>query len=191
MHLREKALKYGSYLLVFILPLVYFGGRIYPHVASKQFFFYGFVEILAGFWIYTLVTDRSYRLTKKSLVYFIPMASFLAWMTIAGILAVNSNLSFWSSLNRGTGLLTLYHSALFALIIASLIRRYGISYLYGLLQWFVGGSFILAISVWLGSEGLNFPYAFLQTDGGGGLMGNSSAAAEYLMFAPFFGAFLF
>lgn len=187
---RKNILKYGTYFLVFVLPLVYVGSRIYPHLSSKPFFFYGVVDILFCVLLYTLFVDPSYRLPKKNLIYFLPVIGFLIWMTIAGILAVDTNLSFWSTLSRGTGLLTLYHSLLFTFIIASLVYRYGKEYIQKLLQWFVAGGFVLALSLWFGSGGFHLPYKFLTTDGGGGLTGNSSVAATYLMFVFVFGIFL-
>ncbi|MES2416419.1 MAG: O-antigen ligase family protein [Patescibacteria group bacterium] len=187
---RKNILKYGTYFLVFILPLIYVGSRIYPHISSKPFFFYGVVDILISVLLYTLFVDPSYRLPKKNILYFLPVIGFLIWMTLAGILAVDVNLSFWSTLSRGTGLLTLYHSLLFAFIIASLVYRDGKEYIQKLLQYFVAGGFVLSLSLWFGSGGFNLPYKFLRTDGGGGLTGNSSVAAAYLMFVFVFGIFL-
>lgn len=186
---RENILLNGSCFLVFILPLLYFSNRVFPHLSSKVFFFYGFVEILSALWIYTLIVNPTYRLPKRNLLYFIPLIGFLVWMTISGILAVNPELSFWSSLVHGTGLITLYHSILFAFIIGSLVNKLGMSYVSRFMQWFITGAFILAISVWLGN--FNMPYQSLQEGGGGGLIGNSSLSATYMMFALAFGAFLF
>ena len=187
-NLREKLLKYGVWILVFILPLVYFTKMLYPYTSPKTFFFYGFVEILTVLWIYTIMVDNSYRLTKKTLLYFIPLVAFILWITISGIISVNPELSFWSSLGRGTGLITWYHCLALALIVASLVKHYGKDYLDKLMFWFVNGSFILAISVWFGSQGFNV-FGFMKNDGGGGLVGNSSLAAPYLMFALAFGLF--
>ena len=110
-------------------------------------------------------------------------------MSLSGVLAVSPSLSFWSSVGRGTGLLTLYHSLIFAFIIASLIKKNGSDYLYKLINWFVWGGFLLAISVWFGDEGFN-AFNFLKDSKGGGLMGNSSLTAAYLLFSLGFGAFL-
>jgi len=187
---RENILKYIPYFLVFLLPVIYFSRSIYPYIAPKIFFFNGGVEILAALWIYSMVIDRSYRLPKKIMLYFFPLAGFLIWMTLAGIVAVNPALSFWSSFARGTGLITLYHCFVFSLIIASMVRKYGMAYALGLMEWFLWGASLLAVSVWLGSSGFNLPYAFALNDHGGGLSGNSSFAGAYLLFALAFGIFL-
>ena len=186
---REKLLKYGSCFFVFVLPLIYFSKILYPYTAPKTFFFYGLVEILLAFWIYTIIIDHTYRLTKKTLLYFIPVGAFVLWMTVAGLVGINPEFSFWSSIGRGTGLLTLYHCLALAIITTSLVKHYGNHYLNNLMFWFVNGSFILALSVWFGNQGFNLLH-FIKDDAGGGLIGNSSITAPYLMFALAFGLFL-
>ncbi len=190
MDLKDKVLKYGSLITVFVMPLLYMGGMAYPQIAPKTFFFYGAVDFLSAFWIYALLSDPAYRISKKTLRFFVPLFAFVAWMTIAGILAVNPHLAFFGSLARGTGLLTLYHALLFSLIATSLFKKFGRPFFYKLLEWFVWGGFILSLSVWFGSYGFNLPYQWARTDGGGGLTGNSSLAGAYLLFAFAFGVIL-
>ncbi len=190
MNLKDKVLKYASFILVLLIPVVYFGGAAYPSIAPKIFFFYGAVELMAAFWIYALLTDPEYRLTKKTLLYFIPIFAFVAWMTVSGVMAVNPRLAFWGTLARGTGLIVLYHAFIFSVIMASLFKKFGKEYLYRLMKWFVAGGFLLSITIWFGASGFKLPYQWSQTDGGGGLTGNSSLAAAYLLFAIAFGIIL-
>lgn len=187
---KENILKYGTFALFFLVPVMYFGHKIYPYMTSKTFFFYGFANILFFIWLYLIAVDKSYRLTPKQLFLFIPLFLYIIWMTIAGILAKNTHLSFWSSLGRGTGLLTFYYSVATALIITSLVKRNGPAYFFSLLKWFIFSATIVATTVWLGIEGFNIRSNFFINSGGGGLIGNSSLAAAYLIFAIFFGVFL-
>ena len=186
----NNILVYGSCFLVLILPIFYIGNTFFPFSSSKTFLFYGVVNILVAFWIYALVVNKSYRLGVKTYLYFIPLFLFVIWMSLSGLLAVDPSLSFWSSVSRGTGLLTLYASLIFSLIVASLVKRNGESFLYKFTNYFVWGGFLLAISVWLGDEGFN-AINFLKDTKGGGLMGNSSLTAAYLLFSLGFGMFLF
>ncbi len=187
----ERGVEYSIFLIVFLIPLLYFGGKFFiPHVTSKTFVFYGLVEIIFVVWIYLFLLDKKYRLSKKTLIIFSPLFALIIWLTIADILGINPEKSFWSSLGRGTGLLTLYHCLALAAIVASIIRAWGITYIRLLLMWFLGGSFIVTLSVWLGDEGLNLPFEFLQKSKGGGLIGNSSLVASYLLFSLFFCLFL-
>lgn len=179
---RENSLKYGSYFLLFLAPLVFLNHRLFPHVSTKTFFICGVVEVLFFLWIYAIIVDKSYRLSKKVLRVFLPLMGFVAWMTISGVFGANPSLSFWSSLGRGTGLLTLYHCLAFSFVIASLVKKNGMTYVASLFQWFIAGSLVLALSIWTGSEGFNFSAKVFKTDGGGGFTGNSTLAAGYLLF---------
>ncbi len=184
-------LKKGTYLLVLILPVLYLGSNIlYPHITPKTFFFYGIIEILTAVWIYNSIIKRNLRISKNLLLCLIPLSLYIIWMTLATIFAVNPELAFWSSFARGTGLLTIYHSFLFLCVVVCIIKNDGIGYINKLLQWFIAGGFLLALSIWFGSTGFNIPLHSLQTDTGGGLSGNSSLAGGYLLIVLAFGAFL-
>lgn len=183
---RENIIKYGILLIVFILPLLVTDVFAFPFISIKTFFFYGVVELLFSFWLYTILIDKSYRLTRKQLLFFIPAVLYIIWMSLSGIFAYNPSLSFWGPIERGTGLLTLYHLLAFSILIVSLINHDGKVSINKLLKYFLFGSFILAISVWLGDEGFNLPYSILQKSTGGGLVGNSSYTAAYFIFSLFF-----
>jgi len=187
----EKIVEYGTYLLVFLTPTLYFGGNFFiPYVTSKTFFFYGLVEIIFAGWLYLNFINDKYRLSKKDLLFFLPLIVLTGWLTLSGIFGVRPEMSFWSSLMRGTGLITLYHCLALSFVLVSLIKHHGLIFLKSLLLWFLGGAFIVTLSVWFGDEGFNLPFEFLQKSKGGGLIGNSSLAATYLVFAFFFGLFL-
>lgn len=187
---RENVLVYGSLLVVLLTPIVYFNSLVFPHITSKTFFLYGSIEILAAVWVYSCIVDPTYRLSKKTTLFFLPVIAFGVWMTIAGILALDPTLSFWSTFGRGTGLITFYHTVVFGFIVASLIRREGNSFRYRLMRWAVTGAFFLGLTIWVGNEGFNLGLHFLRGKGGGGLMGNSSLAAAYLIFMLCFAAIL-
>jgi hypothetical protein len=188
--LRENVLKYGTIGVIFLLPLLYWSDRAFAHLTSKTFFFYGVVVWLFALWIYSASVDHTWRLERRQVYWLIPLWMYVAWMTVAGSMAYNPHLAFWSSLGRGTGLITLYSVTAFALIAASVFKKYGRVYLYQLMQWVVASGAILGITLWCGNEGFNLPYKFLIQSGGGGLMGNSSLAAAYFMFVLAFGGIL-
>lgn len=187
---KKDILKYGTIILIFLAPLVYFGSMVFPHIASKTFFFYGFANILFFYWIYIIIVDKSYRLSKKQILFLSPLFAYIIWMTLAGLFAVNSHLAFWSTLGRGTGLMTLYYATALLLIIISLVRHFGQAYLIAIVRWFLYSSFIVALTVWFGNEGFHIQSGLFINSGGGGIIGNSSLAAAYFMFSLFFGVFL-
>ncbi len=188
--LKDRILKYSSLWLFLLLPFVYFTGNLYPHVSSKMFFIYGAVEILFFTWVYSVFIDHSYRINKKNLLFFIPAILFVLWMTISSIYALNPNLSFFSSFARGTGLLMLYHCLAFSFVATSLFQKYGLSYVYSILKYFIIGAVIGAISIWLAPSGFGLKVNLLIKGGEGGLIGNSSLASIYMFFAMAFSLFL-
>ncbi len=185
----EKSLRYGSYIATFLVPWVTFGKWVFPHMTSKAFIFYGLIIFLAGIWIYQIFVNKQYRFYRREWLMISPLIGYVLWMTIAGFIAKNSGLSFWGSLMRGTGLLTLYTTTLYALIITSLSKRYE-GYIPTLLRWVVGGGAVVALSVWLGDEGFNTAIDVLRKGSGGGVTGNSSLAGAYMVFLLGFVAIL-
>jgi O-antigen ligase len=188
--IREGVLKYGICVLALLLPLVVFINYFFYYISSKTFFLYGFISVLFPIWLYTIYTDKSYRLSKKQLLFFIPLIIYVFWMTLSGIMAVNPHLAFWSTLERGTGIITLYFAFAGSLIVSSLVKRHGHQYLYLLLKYLLVSSFILAISVWLSDRGVDLPFLIFKYSSGGGLAGNPSISSAFFVFAFFSGIYL-
>lgn len=185
----EQVLKYGTLGIAFLIPWICFGRWVFPHTTSKVFVLYGLISILTALWVYLMATDHHYRLTKKNLLIITPLLLYVLWMTVAGIAAKSPGLAFWGTLMRSTGLLTLYTTTLYALIVASLSKRYE-GYVYSLLGWAVGGGAVVAISVWFGDEGFNTAIGVLRKGSGGGVTGNSTLAGAYFVFILGFIAFM-
>jgi O-antigen ligase len=119
----------------------------------------------------------------------LPLILYICWMSIAGVAAKNPGFALWGTMMRGTGLLTLYSTTLYTLIIASVSKRYD-GYVYRLLGWVVGGGAVVVLSVWMGDEGFNAAIGVLQKGSGGGVTGNSTLAGSYLLFILGFTTFL-
>jgi hypothetical protein len=77
-----------------------------------------------------------------------------------------------------------------SLITVSLVNKYGSDYSYKIIKWLLAGSFIVIVTVWFGGEGFNTFGKRLPDNNGGGLIGNSSIAAPYFVFAFFSGLYL-
>ena len=181
---REKVVLYGVLILLLLMPLVVSSGLVFGYATTKIFFVYAAVQILGALWIYSVLVDKSYRLSRSEWIWLVPVLLYVGWMTIAGITAINSHLSFWSSLGRGTGLLTLYHGFMLILVVLSLSHKYGAKeYMLKIAKAMMFGGGLLGLSIWLGDEGLRLPAVILQKAGGGGFTGNSSLAGGYLIIA--------
>ncbi|MEJ0001585.1 MAG: O-antigen ligase family protein [bacterium] len=175
----EKILATLAVCAVFFVPLLYFPHRLFPFTTSKNFFFMGLAEACFFLWAYLALVKADYRLSRKQLVAFSIPLILLVSLTVSGLLAPNRNLAFWSSFERGTGLIFLYHCLAFAVVIASLAKAHGKSFISKLYHAVFFSGLILAIS------------ALFTLPNGSGLIGNSSYAGAYLIFSFFIGGIVF
>ena len=181
----EKVVKWGSLFGFFILPLVYFSGRVAPYLTSKEFFFMGLVDILLCAWIWLQIVDARYRLSKKNLVMLLPLFLFLVSMTISGIFGADPHTSFWSNLESGDGLIYLWHAFAFALIIASCIRVSGKKFFMAMLQGVLLSGFIIGIMTWFTNLSFDVGSKMLNDSVGGATLGNGLIAGAYFIFVLF------
>ena len=180
--IRENILRYGTIVTLALLPLLFWSGRVSPHMSSKSYFLYGSTVILGVLWLYSFFTDASWQPTRKQAYWLAIPKLFVTWFTIAGLCAANVHLAFWSSFGRETGLLTWYSALFLMYITVSLVNKYGRPWLYQMLGWYLASGIVVGLSLWFGNEGFNIPIVALQKGSGGGLIGNSSLAAAYAFF---------
>ncbi|MES2224750.1 MAG: O-antigen ligase family protein [Patescibacteria group bacterium] len=175
-----------------VLPLLYFSGRAASYVTSKQYFFMGTVELLVILWVWLMVRDNRYWITKASLIWLSPLLLFLISATISGIVGVSSRTSFYSTVESGTGLLLLYHVFVFACIIASLVRVQRRKIARSIMDATLFASVILAaFTFFTGSNGLFLTSSeMLNGSSGGAMMGNSLLVGAYFVFSIFFALIL-
>lgn len=180
-----KILGFGTVIIFALLPLLYFSGRIAASVTSKEYFFIGMVDILIGIWAWLQIVDVRYRLTRKNFFLFDIVFIFLAWMTLTGILGVSPQISFFSTVESGTGLIFLWHAFFFALMISSLVRVQGTRILKKILQANLFASFVLGIATMLTNYAFDIHSAMLNGSIGGAMMGNALLVAAYFVFSIF------
>lgn len=185
--LLEKIVRWGSVGVLSILPLLYFSGRAASYITSKEYFFIGFVDLLTIFWVWLLVSDTRYRLTRHTMLFLLPLAFFLISLTISALGGVDMSVSFFSTVESGTGLVLLYHAFIFTCIIASTARVQQRRTFMGVLQVTVFASVVLAIfTFFTGDNGLiHTTSKMLNGSSGGAMMGNSLLAGAYMLFGIF------
>ncbi len=191
--MRERILKWGIVALVAILPLLYFPGRIASYVTSKQYFFIGSVEMLVVLWLWLMVSDVRYRLTKRNWLFLIPGGLFLLSLTISAWMGVDPSTSFFSTVESGTGLILLYHIFAFTCMTASVIRVQQKKFITTAMQAILAASVVLAIATFFtGANGLvTLHSAMLNGSSGGAMMGNVLLVGAYFIFSCFFAMILF
>jgi O-antigen ligase len=189
MNYKERLVLYGSYAIACTVPWIAFKGWIFAHTTSKAFIFYGVTSIIAAVWVYLYSVDIRYRFTKKELMLVVPLVLYVLWMTVSSIAAKNSAFAVWGTLMRGTGLLTLYATFLYTIIIFSLSKRHE-GYIQRFTSLSVFAGIVVLLSIWFGDEGFNIAIGVLQKGSGGGVTGNSTIAGAYFLFVLGFTAFL-
>lgn len=190
--LLEKILSWGIVGIFLILPLLYFPNWAASYVTSKQYFVSGAVDVLAVVWVWLLLQDVRYRLSKINILLLLPLLLFLASLTISAIVGIDPATSFLSIVESGTGLLVLYHIFLLACVIASAIRVQGKQLLKYILQANLFASVVLAIATFFtGPNGLvDIHSKMLNGSSGGAMMGNSLLAGAYFIFSLFLTLYL-
>jgi O-antigen ligase len=186
----EKLFKWGIGALFFITPLAYLPTWASPYVTAKLFFFLGSTEALAAVWLWLLILDDRYRLTRKMLALASGAGGFLLIATMAGIFGLDPATSFFSTFSSGTGLLVLWHAFLMLFMIASAVRVGGFGFLKKILilQWVA--SLILAVATFFTDLTINIGVAALNNSQGGAMMGNVLFLGSYLIFSVFLGVVL-
>ena len=187
----EKFLIGGVLLLMALLPLLYIPNRPLSYIESKSFFFMVMVDILVIIWVWLACFDARYRLSRKNIIALVPIGLFLVSLTVSSLLGPDRVTSFFSTIESGAGIFFLYHTLLFAGIIAVIVRVHKQKFLKNLFQAVLLGAVILAGATFFTGESINIIGSKMLLDSSGGAMaGNSLIAAAYLTFAIFFGLIL-
>ena len=178
-----KLLKIGLYLAPLSI-FVFTQKTFFPLVTLKFVSFWIIIEILALVWLWLILFNPEYR-PRKSLVV-AAMLILLNVVTIASMLGANPVRSFWSTPDRMTGLITLWHFFLYFLMLYSLRRE---------IEWkkyftalFVGS---IVVSLFVIVQVIS-PQFFLTESNArpGSFLGNPAFLAGYLLFTVFLGAWL-
>jgi O-antigen ligase len=188
----EKWLGAGILLVFAVLPLLYLPSWPASYVTSKQYILMGTVEVLAVLWVWLLLKDERYRLTRKNMFWLAPLALFLVSLTISAIIGVDPATSFFSTVESGTGLLLLYHVFLFTCIITSFVRVQQKDFFKRIAQATLFASVILAAATFFtGPNGVFTTQSpMLVGSSGGAMMGNLLLVGAYFIFSIFLALYL-
>ncbi len=172
-----KWIIYTCLYLTLITPLLVWGKLLFPYISPRVFFFRIVIEIALFFYILLALSCSKYRPRFSKLTYLILI--YILLMTIASIFGVNLYHSFWGDIERGEGLLTIYHLFIFFILITSLFKRKK--------HWFrfFNVSIVVSLLVALYALGQKFGLSFLLQSAGGdrlaSTIGNASFLAAYLL----------
>lgn len=171
------------FILLFLTPLIYSDLFVFLTM-SKTFLLYLVAQIVFFLWLYLALVEKEYRPKNNILIWF--TAGFLFIYTVSAIFGINPEYSFWGSLSRTTGLITIYHVALLALVLYSTVKD---SKTWNVLLFSISSSaMILSIFSFLSFMGIKFFQQFSLDLGV--TAGNSSYAGTYLLIGFFVSIYL-
>jgi O-antigen ligase len=170
-------------VIIFAVPLFFTKQFVFSFTPEKTFLFFFLVETAFFAWLYLAFQRNEYA--PKPHPVLITGAVFLAVYTLAGILGVNFETSFFSSISRMSGLLLLYHLAALVLILSSTVKDRATWHRF--FSYSVLSAVLVSIVSYFGPNGFNL---FSLAPHGGSTIGNSSYAGIYLVINIFLALFL-
>lgn len=187
----EKLFKLFPIITIFLIPILYYPwhGPI-STITSKLYFFIGSVDILVVAWVWLLVSNSRYRLSRKNLLVFLPALVFLGIHTVAGFLGISPVLSFFSTFESGLSIIMLWHVFAFSLVCASVYKAEGERFIRGFAKAVLASSVILAVLTALTDHAFDIGSKFLNSSMGGATMGNILLVGAYFIFTVFLAIWL-
>ncbi len=166
-------IKWGAYFSL-LTPLIISEGFFYPYIVPRTIFFRTIVQIIFAAYLILAFFFPKYRPKINALTIAISAFIFISFLSSA--LGVNWSRSFWSTYERMMGLFTLLHLYLFFLVLSNVFKKRK--------EW--EGLFFFSILIATISLGIAH---YFKMDGG--LIGNTSFFATYILFNLFFAILLF
>ncbi len=182
-----KGIIYACLYLTLLAPFLVWGKFLFPYITPKTFFFRILIELALFFYILLIIYRPEYRPRFSKLTWII-LIYFLI-ITFTSIFGLDPYRSFWGNIERGEGLLTVYHLFIFFILISSLFREKK--------EWlrFFSISVFVSLIISFYALGQKLGVGFLLPSAGGtrltGTIGNASFLAAYLLLNIFLCLFLF
>lgn len=173
--------------LVLAAPLLVWGKFLFPFITPKTIYFRLLIEIALFLYILLIIYQPAYRPRFSKLTWLV-FIYFLV-ITFTAIFGIDPYRSFWGNIERGEGLLTVYHVFIFFFLISVLFKTKR--------DWlrFFDISVFVSILIGLYALGQDFGLGFLLQSAGGSRLtatiGNASFLAAYLLLNLFLIMFLF
>src|SRR3972149_6446384 len=170
--------------IVFAVPLFFTKQFVFGFTPEKTFLFYFLIEIAFAIWLYVALKQKAYLPPRHPLL--IAGGIFLFIYTIAGVVGVSPEISFWSTISRMSGLVLLYHVGMFAVVAASTLKDKE-SWRKIIISTVAAGTVVALISH---AQRLKTEF-FSLSSMGSSTIGNTSYAGLYLLIILFLNLLLF
>jgi len=181
----KEIIRWGSYLILF-LPLAITRSTLYPFIFGKIIFFRILVEIIFVPWIFLVIYNPKYRIKWKNPLI-LTLTIFVSVLFLTMLTGVDIQRSFWSTQERMTGILTLFHFWLWFIILSTTFKKWQ--------DWkkFIWASLICSFLVGSYGLGQKLGWSFLVEGGKGRLastLGNPIFLGVYSLINAFLAGFL-
>src|SRR5438552_3313772 len=116
----NKTITYSFYLLLFLVPLIFFGNTSELFELNKMWLTFGLTTIITTAWISKMIISKKILITRTPLD--IPLALFLTSQIISTIFSLDQHVSFWGYYSRFNGglLSTISYYILYYALISNL-----------------------------------------------------------------------
>ncbi|MCD6471383.1 hypothetical protein J7K86_02555 [bacterium] len=118
----KEIIRWGSYLILF-LPLAITRSTLYPFIFGKIIFFRILVETIFVPWIFLVIYNPKYRIKWKNPLI-LTLTIFVSVLFLTMLTGVDIQRSFWSTQERMTGVLTLFHFWLWFIILSTTFKKW-------------------------------------------------------------------
>lgn len=119
----ENIFKWGVYIPIFltlVTPILFYSAFLFPFITTKTLYFRILVEIALASYFGLMLISKKYWPRFNMLGWAI--AAYFAIITIASFFGINLYRSFWGNIERGEGLLTMYHLFAWWIMLISVFR---------------------------------------------------------------------
>ncbi len=172
---------YAGLFLALLTPFLLYNNLLFPFISTKIFYFRILTEIVLFFYLVLAIYQPKYRPDWKNPLL-VSVTLFFFTLTVSSLFGYDLYKSFWGNIERGEGLLTLYHVYVYFLILVSVFKDKNIW-----LWYFNGAIFVSLLTVGYGIMQDLGVSGVINTTGSriSSTIGNPAFFAGYLLFGIF------
>jgi O-antigen ligase len=178
-----KYIKRIIMVLVFVLPFIVAEHSFYPYVFMRSLVFEGGALVLGLLWVIGKLYDKDNSYTFPRNIMMWVLGIYVLILLISGLHGFVPVLSFWGSVDHGTGVVFMLCLLIFTLVTSSVFRSIeDYTKLFGVM---ILSGIVFTIGTFMAASGVEFYEAIDMTAQGGFTIGNSSWAGVYIAFIFF------
>jgi len=177
-------MKYTILFTVFITPLFFITSFFYPFVFTKSLLLESATLVLAILFLIKSIWNKDgEEITVSRNLVFASFLIYLFFIIVSALHGLVPELSFWGSMDHGTGIVFIVSLFIFSIITSSVFNK--IEDWYELFSVLVFSGIIFSIGSLMAQTGTKFTKLLSLTTSGEFTLGNSSYSGIFLVFVFF------